>query len=452
MKYTASVFLVSAGWATALTQQCSGTATNEGGNWFCGAVNQILYQGIKGSGTFKAVTNMGASGACQTEDKAYSGPLAPLDEGLSLQFRGPLWLKEFAVLNPATKSKRTAGENVEAPRQSDVRGRSHSHNHKRLHRSHRNKKREDIVHATIDGKLVSWVNDYHPDAAPAAPAAANSVPIVQVGVGSGAASAPASSSSTSSDSPKPDGKPAPSGSDWDRVAYYNAEEKIAENMVFMGNYGGQGSGEFNTVWGSSLAYLNAQGDGGSSSPQILKDGLIPSNKEFAIFSAEKCDETCGYSRVSDIAYKGFSGANKVFLFRFKMPMDGNRGFNGDMPALWALNSRIPRTAQYNACSCWPACGEADFFEVLASGDTKCKSTFHLANGGGSSDYFDRPVDKFIKAAVVFHEATASVSIKILPDDTDLSAKGFDDATVMKWVSQPTDASGLKLSSLFQILS
>lgn len=134
-----------------------------------------------------------------------------------------------------------------------------------------------------------------------------------------------------------------------------------------------------------------------------------------------------------------------------MPLDGDRGFNGDMPALWLLNARIPRTAQYNACSCWnTGCGEVDIYEVLTSGGTKCKSTFHLANGAGSSDYFDRPVDKYIKVAAVFHEETATVSIKKLSDDVDF-ARGLDDATVLRWLSQPSDPKNLKLSSLFQLL-
>lgn len=150
--------------------------------------------------------------------------------------------------------------------------------------------------------------------------------------------------------------------------------------------------------------------------------------------------------------EGFAGGHKVFLFNFKMPLDGNRGFNGDMPAIWALNGAIPRAAQYNACSCWPPCGEVDMFEVLAKGDTKCKSTFHLANGGGSSDYFDRPTDKFMKAAVVFDEDAAAVSIRVLPDDTDFS-KGLDDQTVADWVTGngASSSGGPKLlSSLFQI--
>jgi hypothetical protein len=83
MKYATSVLLASAGLASALTQQCSATAKNENNNWFCGAVSQILYQGFRGQGNYKAVTDMTPSGECRQTDKAYNGPLAPLDEGVS---------------------------------------------------------------------------------------------------------------------------------------------------------------------------------------------------------------------------------------------------------------------------------------------------------------------------------------------------------------------------------
>lgn len=146
--------------------------------------------------------------------------------------------------------------------------------------------------------------------------------------------------------------------------------------------------------------------------------------------------------------EGFSGANKIFLFHFKMPLDGDNGFNGDMPALWALNSRIPRTQQYGSCSCWDTgCGEADLFEILALGDTKCKSTLHIAEGAGSSDYFERPVDRYIKAATVFDEKTASVVIKLLPDSFDFS-EGLDDETVRSWIADFGEEKSF--SSLFQL--
>lgn len=34
--------------------------------------------------------------------------------------------------------------------------------------------------------------------------------------------------------------------DWERTSYYNAESNVAENIVFLGNYGGEGSGVFDT--------------------------------------------------------------------------------------------------------------------------------------------------------------------------------------------------------------
>lgn len=473
MKYTPFALLASAGLGSALTQACSGVAKEERGNWFCGAVDHILYQGFSGNGSFQAVTHMGSDGECRQEPKTYSGSLAPLNEGLSLHFRGPLHLKQFAVYNLVQKSKpKQKREEVEVEVEADM-GKSdaeagiegevkagvespranapHGHAHRHLHRGHR-AKRADIVTATIDGKVVTWENNYFGPVATDKPTSPPP-PTVQPGAG-GAADLPKKQQIK--------GKPAPSGSDWDRVAYYNAQKQISENIMFMGNHGGQGSGVFDTVWGNSLSYLNADGSGGSSTPQILKDIVIPSEKEFSIFSAEKCDASCGFSRAPEIAYKGFSGANKVFLFEFKMPSDGKRcpnggqrpGFDGcanpDMPAIWALNAAIPRSGQYSSCSCWKSgCGEADIYEVLAPGDTKCKSTFHMAKGAGSSDYFARPVNKFIKVATVFHADSASVSIRKIPDNVNFSG-GLDDKTVLGWLNIPTDGVGV-LSSLFQLL-
>lgn len=87
MKHSTALLLATAGWASALTQQCTGTAEDEGGNWFCGAVKEILYEGIVGRGSYKAVTSMSESGQCGTEDLPYSGPLAPLDQGVSPMMR-----------------------------------------------------------------------------------------------------------------------------------------------------------------------------------------------------------------------------------------------------------------------------------------------------------------------------------------------------------------------------
>ncbi len=100
-----------------------------------------------------------------------------------------------------------------------------------------------------------------------------------------------------------------------------------------------------------------------------------------------------------------------------MPKDGKTGFNGDMPAFWMLNARIPLTLQYPEnpeCSCWSECGELDIMEVLASGDDRCKSTFHGKLNGGSPDYLPRPTDKTIKVCTVMFDD--QVSIQIMDDN------------------------------------
>lgn len=115
-----------------------------------------------------------------------------------------------------------------------------------------------------------------------------------------------------------------------------------------------------------------------------------------------------------------------------MPLDGDRGFNGDMPALWALNGRIPRTAQYNSCSCWTTgCGEVDIFEALAKGDRKCISAFHLTKFAQSPNWFDRPVDRYVKVAVMFLGASSSVVITKLPYETEFS-DDLKDSLVESW--------------------
>lgn len=83
MKVSSIAVLAAAGSASAFVKDCTGTAFNEGGNWFCGAVNHILYDGIKGDGSYQAVTKMTDGGECQRETKTYSGPLAPLDRDVS---------------------------------------------------------------------------------------------------------------------------------------------------------------------------------------------------------------------------------------------------------------------------------------------------------------------------------------------------------------------------------
>lgn len=102
-----------------------------------------------------------------------------------------------------------------------------------------------------------------------------------------------------------------------------------------------------------------------------------------------------------------------------MPNDGKTGFNGDLPAIWALNAQIPRTLQYGDCSCWQSgCGEFDIFETLDSGSGMAKSTLHGVVNGGSSDYFVRPVSQYLKVAVILHDD--NIVVQELPADFDLN--------------------------------
>lgn len=133
----------------------------------------------------------------------------------------------------------------------------HGHGHKHLHRH----AQRDKVFATINGKVVSWENNWFgpppaaqpPTTPPAAkPAAGAALKADNPDKSAGSDKPKAQLESQSESKPKSEsdrkhkGKPAASGSDWDRVAYYNAEKQIAENMIFMGNYGGSGSGVFDT--------------------------------------------------------------------------------------------------------------------------------------------------------------------------------------------------------------
>jgi hypothetical protein len=71
---------VAASVSGASAQACaSGTAENILGNWYCSAVDSISYTNFGSSGTYNQVTDM-AGGNCQSAPKAFSGPLAPLND------------------------------------------------------------------------------------------------------------------------------------------------------------------------------------------------------------------------------------------------------------------------------------------------------------------------------------------------------------------------------------
>jgi hypothetical protein len=84
---------------------CSKGSVDDGGNWYCQAVDAITYTGMQGKGSYNKITSMDSnSGACSSSPYGYSGSMSPLDEEVSLHFRGPLKIKQFAFFSPNTGS------------------------------------------------------------------------------------------------------------------------------------------------------------------------------------------------------------------------------------------------------------------------------------------------------------------------------------------------------------
>ncbi|KAI1328901.1 TOS1 protein [Xylariaceae sp. FL0255] len=439
MKYiTAAVLLGSA--ATGVSAGYCADAINDNNNWYCpGAVKQIKYSGLDIAGSYPKVSEMSASGQCSFTQTSYSGSMAPFDEGLSMHFRGPLKLANVAVYTPGstTVSKREAAAKTGHSKR-------HGHGHAHLHKKHHEEKRAvgDEVTAVINGQTVSWANTY------AGPTAA-----ADSGASAATTTAATTAAAATSASDPSENIQVASG-DYARSAYYCAESATADGLVFLANVGAPGvSGTWDTVWGNSLAYVNAEGTSVAASPTVLGNVQLPDDTEIAIFSDNPCDASCGVTRDGGVNYKGFEGASKVFVAEFTMPLTGNRGFNGDMPAFWLLNAQIPRTQQYGSCSCWTGdssdpnsgCGEFDIVEVLASGDTRAKSTFHFAQATGDSHYFDRPTTDSTIFAVIMDAASSTAVIKQL--DTFDFGTSLTASLIQSMVEDEVDAA---LTSLMEI--
>lgn len=410
--------VLAATFSGALADLCADGSTDDAGNWYCQAVTAITYTGLDGSGSYNKVTDMDSTtGDCSSSAYSYSGSMSPLDEEVSLHFRGPIQIKQFAVYTPSSSSSKKAKRSA-----MHRHGHAHEHLHKHKREAAAAKRDATEVIATIDGKVVSWVNDFVGSATSAvASVAAAATSVASSAKASTAASSVASSaaaaSSTSSSSTSSSGS-------WSQAAYYDAASGTADGVTFLNHYGGTGSGVFDYEFGNSLSYASEDGTTGASSPQVLSNTQIGSDVEVIIMSDKECDGDCGYVRPGTVAYHGFDGAQKAFFFEFQMPLDGNTDAytNGDMPAIWMLNSQIPNTLQYGkaACSCWTSgCGEFDIFEVLAPGDLRCKSTLHGNVAGGDSDYFVRPTGSTIKAALIMNGA--NIHIKVLDDSFDFGS-------------------------------
>lgn len=424
--------------------------TNDGGNYYCSETSNIVYNNVGYSGSYKDVTSMNEdTGECSQKDYQFSGKLAPLNEELSVHFRGPLKLLQFGVYYPSgslSNQKREEAEECTT---------QHAH--------HKHKRATQVVEVTqtvvvdSNGNSVTSqetstaTSGNDQDSGNNNQAAASSSP-----EGGASSSAPSSAAASSSDSVSSSASPSASSSlsssssssssgsgsaspgDWERVAYYTPGN--TDNITFLNYHGGSGSGVWSAKFGNSLSYANSDASGGSSSPVALKETTTDSDVEYIIMSSSKCDgDDCGFYREGIPAYHGFGGDHKMFVFEFEMPhASGGGGNNYDMPAIWLLNAKIPRTLQYgeSSCSCWKSgCGELDLFEILSSGSEKLISHLHdgqgdngsSQGGGGSQDYFKRPTSSSMKAAVIFN----GESVYLSEVKSDFGST-IDSSTVSQW--------------------
>lgn len=398
-----------------------------------------------------------------------------------MHFRGPLHLKQFAVYTPGEQS---SSKKLKPRRTPTERRHAHVHAHNHQHQHHNDVRKRnvgDMVIATINGEVVSWVNEYSGEmtaaAAAAAPIAAatsvaaeavatveaalsNAAPKNRVATGdssSGDSSDSAASSATSSSSVSPSASSSSDSSfasgSWGRQHYFNAGEGVQDGLTLLNHNGGSGSGVFDYTFGNSLSYSTSDGKSGCASPEVLSDTILGSDDEIIFMTDDECtDDSCGYVRDGTVAYHGFAGQNKAFFFEFEMPDDGQSGATQydpvNMPAIWMLNAQIPRTLQYgNAdCSCWlSGCGEFDIFEVLAPGDSRCKSTLHGNIAGGDSNYFPRPTSGPMKAAVLLTED--QIHIKILENDFDFSGSISEETVRSICESIDTAGDGISIFNL-----
>ncbi|AEY96276.1 FADR056Wp [Eremothecium gossypii FDAG1] len=479
-------------------QQVLGDCDFIGGNYYCSKAENIRYANVGYSGTYLDVTSMDEKSCkCKQRKLEFSGSLSPLDQELTVHFRGPLRLKQFGVYYPAGSD----GGSEQKP------GHKHNSGHKHKPGHDHDKRAVHYVHVTSTVYVKGGAHAETPvaaapastsepakavESAPAPLSESAPAPLLESAPAPPSKSAPAPSlesapssslsslSQSASSSSKEEGKGglhsfltkvfgdhghkqsssstssaaqasstgagSSSVSGWKRVAHYTPGS--TDNCTFFNHQGGKGSGTWSQCFGNSISFASSDGRSGASNPTPLDDVTFKSNEEIMIFSGASCKDKslgdCGFHRDKIPAYHGFGGATKMFVFEFTMPSDehGN-DYNQDMPAIWLLNAKIPRTLQYgdSSCSCWKTgCGEMDLFEVLSKGSKYMISHIHdgqgndgyNVGGGGSQDYFERPLQRPMKAAVIFDGENSNVHIVEVDGDFEASLSA---STVQNWISK-----------------
>lgn len=423
----------------------------DGGNYYCSETDAVVYSNVGYSGSYKDVTSMDeSSGTCQQDSVSFSGSFAPLDEELSVHFRGPLRLLQFGVYYPNgdnSLAKRDESEQEEPCEETVQR-----HKHKRevaveyvqvTSTVYVDNNGQSVTSSVVQHEapgnpatdLVSsytYVNTIVTPSTTTTPTSTSVSEEASSDVASSSSAGAASSSSTKSSASASSTSGSSTSGAWVRNSYF--QPGSASNCVFMNHQGGSaGSGVWSSSFGNSICYAASNGVSGASSAQALSDVTIKSGEEYMIFSGSECSgDDCGYYRENIPAYHGFGGSDKIFVFEFSMPYDtAGSGYNQDMPAIWFLNAKIPRTLQYgnSACSCWKSgCGEFDLFEILSPSSTKLITHIHSgqgsdgtsSGGGGTQDYFERPTSDTMKAAVIFNSSDKTIHIVKVDDDFDSS--------------------------------
>lgn len=416
------------------------------GNYYCSSTDAIIYSNVGLSSSYNDITSMDESTcACTSETLEFSGSLAPFNEELSVHFRGPLNLKQFAVYYPTSDTSLKKRDNAVLNNENCV--------ETVLESKHRHKRDVAVEYVEVTstvyvneaGDIVTdsssvtstasptFVSDANVDQTSSSTTTTTTAAITNTNNAASSASDSKTTTSTSSGSTT-----ATSTGAWTRLAYYTPGSTT--NCTFMNHMGGTaGSGVWSSCFGNSISYAAANGVDGASSACALDDVTLKSGKEYMIFSGVECsgqNGDCGYYREGIPAYHGFGGSTKIFVFEFEMPSDTDgSAYNQDMPAIWLLNAKIPRTLQYGSsdCSCWESgCGEMDLFEILSAGSTKLISHIHDGQGGGTQDYFVRPVDSTMKAAVIFDAEDKTIHIVEVDDDFDTTLSA---STVNAWLNK-----------------
>ncbi|CAM9227153.1 unnamed protein product, partial [Ectocarpus sp. 12 AP-2014] len=189
----------------------------------------------------------------------------------------------------------------------------------------------------------------------------------------------------------------------------------SDNLVFMTNQGGytECSGEWTICGGSSQSYADETGSSCANEPKQF-NGVLGGDQGVNIMTSTECadETTCGFYR--DTGMEGWSGGldgSKVMVFEVDMPHCGTEGFDDctwNRPAVWALNSKVVRTAQYG-CNCRGAggnggCGEFDIVEAVIGvdhADMMFTTVYDFKGTGapGHGKYFNRPSSPAHYAAI-----------------------------------------------------